>query len=194
MRLIYLDDYTLGDPLFLNQLSRTMVKVKTPTILAHGARERLNRRLEAAGHLPGIDAEPNPEALADEVERAHREENRTIVHALNEAHVSVVGVLAAQRRMLHIVGDLPEAGDVAWLISLASSGVVPVVSLAASSEVGWQDGEAWQLMAALAAAMQVASGHCSVLHFRGATQMDVLREALPPTVDIREVTLSALTA
>jgi hypothetical protein len=89
---------------------------------------------------------------------------------------------------------VPEAGDVAWLISLAYSGVVPVVSLAASSEVGWQDGETWQFIAALATALQVASGHCSFLHFRGATEIDVLSEALPSSVDIRKVTLSELTA
>jgi len=193
VRLIYLDDYTLGDPLFLNQLSRTLTSLVQPTILAHGAGERLSRRLEEAGHIAGIDPEPSPEALADEIERAHREENRNIVHVLNEAHVPVVGVLAAQRRILFMTGDLPKAGELTWLKSLASSGVIPVVSLAAASEFGWREPPIWQLLAALADSLHMADGHCSVLHFHGATELNVLGEALSPEIVVRQITLKELT-
>jgi hypothetical protein len=131
-RVLYLDRYHLGDPLFLNGLARTLATSQTPTILVHGAAEDGERALEARGRSPRWDGDVLAVADAEEtalIERAARDLNRRIAHALNEAGVAAVRMDGGSRGLL---ARDPEggvrAGATAWLAELLRQGVVPVVA------------------------------------------------------------------
>jgi acetylglutamate kinase len=131
-RVLYLDRYHLGDPLFLNGLARALATALAPTILVHGAAEDGERALEARGRFPRWEGDVLEVADAEEaaiVERTARDLNRRIAHALNEAGVAAVRADGASRGLLAMdpEGEV-RAGATAWLADLLRQGIVPVVA------------------------------------------------------------------
>ena len=139
MHVITLDPYLLGDPLFLTQLARDLAHLGRGAVLVHGSGEAGERALEATGAiarpLDGVWAVAN-EAEATTVERATRELNRQIVHELNEAGVSAIRVLGADRGLLKRDEGAVRAGATAWLGELVGQGVVAVVAAVVAPEAG----------------------------------------------------------
>lgn len=137
MLLVYLDPYLLGDPLFLTQLARDIAHRDGGAILIHGSGEAGERAIEATGAVArqrgGVWEAESPELLA-EVERAARELNRQIVHELNEAGVSAIRVIGADRGLVKGVDGDVEIGRTDWLEGLVSQGVVGVVAAFVAGE------------------------------------------------------------
>lgn len=131
MLLICLDPYLLGDPLFLSQLARDLAHRGGGALLVHGSGEAGERAIEATGALArqrdGVWDVDTPELTA-EVERATRELNRQIVHELNEAGVSAIRVIGADRGLLKRINGEVVAGHTDWLSGLVRRGVVAVVA------------------------------------------------------------------
>ena len=129
---LLLDAYHLGDPLFLPGFARDVAaRVSgTPLVLVHGGGEAAERALEAEGlsaaRTGGVLAVQHPRA-AEIVERAARELNREIVHALNEAGVPAVRFTGADRGLLR-PGPSGVEAQAGWLKALADQGAVPVVA------------------------------------------------------------------
>ncbi|MDT7857348.1 hypothetical protein RQM47_11915 [Rubrivirga sp. S365] len=137
---LLLDAYHLGDPLFLTGLARDLAARAGGAVLVHGSGERGERALESLGLLPeavgGAWATATDEEAAA-VERATRALSREIVHELNEAGVSAVRALGADRGLLKRSGGGVVAGKTAWLQTLVGQGVVAVVaSLVAAADGG----------------------------------------------------------
>lgn len=149
MLVVYLDPYFLGDPLFIPGLARDVAARGTGLVLVHGSGERGERALESLGRMPtateGVWDVSDAEGRGA-VERAVRVLNREIVHELNEAGVSGVGLLGTDRGLLDQVDGRVAAGRTAWLGDLVSRGVVAVVAAMATV-----DGEAVEVDAASAA-------------------------------------------
>lgn len=133
---IHLDRYHLDDPLFPNRLARGLAGVRAPKLLVHGAAAHGERLLEAEG---GVAVWQDGVLVAGSegehavVERAAREVNRRIAHALNEAGVPAVRLDGASRGLL----VLDEGGRVhvrqgAWLARLVEQQAVPVVAALAA--------------------------------------------------------------
>ena len=131
MLILTIDPYLLGDPLFSTQLARDLAHRGRGAVLVHGSGDAGERALEATGAVVrqhrGVWA-VETEAQALRVERATRELNRQIVHELNEAGVSAIRVLGADRGLLKRDGETVRAGATAWLRTLASQGIVAVVA------------------------------------------------------------------
>ena len=131
MLVVYLDPYFLGDPLFVPGLAQDVAARATGLVLVHGSGERGERALEALGRVP-TSRDGVWEAEDDEgrgvVERALRDLNREIAHELNEAGVSAIRVMGADRGLIKRQGGTLTAGATGWLGSLVQQGVVAVVA------------------------------------------------------------------
>lgn len=139
--ILYLDRYHLGDPFFLPAFARDVKAHAEGLVIVHGSGEAGERALEAEGLLPEwrggvlVVGSDHERAL---VERAARDLNRRVVHELNEAGVSALRMLGADRGLLRegVNGGL-DAGRVGWLDALVRQGAVPVVAtLVAGMEGG----------------------------------------------------------
>ena len=161
MLLVTLDPYLLGDPLFLTQLARDLAHRGGGAVLVHGSGEAGERALEATGavarQLDGVWAVASEEE-AHVVERATRELNRQIVHELNEAGVSAIRVLGADRGLLKRDGATVLAGATEWLDELASQGVVAVVAAVVAPTEGGGALREIDRLEASAALARAASG------------------------------------
>lgn len=129
--LVYLDAYHLGDPLFFRSFGRDVQMHEGPMILLHGSGEEAERAFEAKGWLSAEDRAS--EAARTVTERVTRDLNRRIVHELNEAGISALGVLGADRGLFRRAETGQYAiGNARWLHDLAEKGVVPAVGLLAT--------------------------------------------------------------
>ena len=128
---LYLDRYHLGDPLFLNGLSRDVLASPEPLVLVHGAGEAAERALEAQGRIPewreGVLAVESESDRAL-VERAARDLNRRIAHALNEAGVAAVRLDAGSRGLFRVESGALAVKNRDWLAPLVAQRVVPVLA------------------------------------------------------------------
>lgn len=135
LRLIYLDRYHLGDPLFLRGLAHRLGSAEAAglgALLVHGSGDEAEQVLEAEGaevvRRGGILADLDSEH-AMLVERAVRQTNKRVVATLTEFGVAAVSVQGSDRGVVQI----DESGGVRlgptdWLFALARQRVVPVVS------------------------------------------------------------------
>lgn len=134
--LVYLDRYHLGDPLFLQRFAPAVKAHEGPLLLLHGAGEAAERALEAEGRFverAGGVLQVEDAAGRARVERAARDLNRHVVHALNDAGASAVRLTGTDRGLLKVVDGEVVAGRVGWLRALADQGVVPVLALLAEA-------------------------------------------------------------
>ena len=158
MLLLYLDDYHLGDPLFLNRLARDAKAYAGPLLLVHGSGDDLERALEAEGEVPERvegRVQSTTEAGRRLVERTIRDLNRRVVHALNDAGVAALRLVGSDRGLLTMhSGGIVEAGKVGWLTALMLQRVVPVIGLLVAREEGEIEAEPAPAIAALARAIQ----------------------------------------
>lgn len=131
VHVLYLDRYHLGDPLFLNGLARDVLAFPGPLVLVHGAGEAAERALEAQGRFPEWrDGVLAVESEADRtlVERAARDLNRRIAHALNDAGVAAVRLDAGSRGLFRMEESGLAVKKSDWLRTLVAQGAVPVVA------------------------------------------------------------------
>ena len=158
MLVVYLDPYFLGDPLFVPGLARDVAARGTGLVLVHGSGERGERALESLGRMPvardGVWSTGDAEGR-DAVERATRVLNREIVHELNEAGVSAIRVLGADRGLLTRDRDGVVAGRTAWLGDLVRQGVVAVVAAVAAEGDGVVELDAARSAGVLAQALDL---------------------------------------
>lgn len=132
--LVYLDDYHLGDVLFLQGLTRAYGAARgqaPPSLLVHGSGEEAERLLEAEGlfveRKDGILPAESPAAAAL-VERAVRQVNRRLVGMLTDAVVPAVGLLGTDRAVLRVDAEgHVNTGKTGWVRALLSQRVLPVV-------------------------------------------------------------------
>ncbi len=123
---LYLDAYSLGDPLLPTALGRDVKARGAGLVLVHGSGEAGERALEAAGAWPESVAgvwRVTTGAEADAVERAARHLNRRLAHEINEAGAAVVGVVG--RGLLRADGQV---GRTDWLAELVAKGATAVVA------------------------------------------------------------------
>lgn len=132
--LIYLDDYHLDDPLYVQRMGRMLGRLRRRPrcLLVHGGGERVERMLEAEGRFPerhnGI-IEPHDAAEATLIERAIRQVNHQIAGMLTDEMVHAVGFQGGDRGLLCYEGSGGvQARRVRWLGDLVGRGAVPVVS------------------------------------------------------------------
>lgn len=155
--IVILDDYHLGDPLFPQRLARELAQASVPVIAVHGSAEAGERALEAAGDLvERRDGRLRVRTVeqAQRVERATRDLNRRLVHGMNEAGVSALRIVGADRGLLVAGERHVQAGRATWLRELAEQGVVPVVAaLVASSQPVLREVDPAAAAGALAAAV-----------------------------------------
>ena len=156
MLLVYLDPFHLGDPLFLSRFARNVRAYDGPVVLLHGSGEEGERVLEMQGLVPerrgGVLMVQSAEELAL-VERAVRDLNRRIVHALNEEGVAAVRVMGNDRRLLRLQDGQLETGSVGWVAKLAHQHAVPVVAAWAAGEKGSQEADPVAAVSSLAQAL-----------------------------------------
>jgi acetylglutamate kinase len=138
MHFLYLDDYHLGDPLFLQRLAGLMGRAgrRGPYVLLHGSGEAAERLLEAEGLFPErVGGTPRAGSAREAalVERALRETTGRIVALLTEAGVPAVGFQGADRGLLRQEADgAVAAGKTGWLKEILGRGAVSVVSALAA--------------------------------------------------------------
>ena len=136
MYFVVLDRYHLGDPLFLTRFARDVLAFGRPLALVHGGGEEAERVLEAQGLLREWEGGVLQTRSADErslVERATRELNRSVAHALTDAGVPAVRIEASSRGLLRPAesgspggGLVP--GEIGWFHALMRQRAVPVVA------------------------------------------------------------------
>lgn len=124
LHILYLDDYNLGDPMFLGRLARGLVVAGLELAIVHASLEAVERSIEGLGIFPLKDDEgmfqlTNSEAVRL-AERVCRDQNRAIAHELNESGIAAVRMDASSRGLL--------AGNTDWFISLVRSGAIPVIA------------------------------------------------------------------
>ncbi|NBC16884.1 MAG: hypothetical protein GVY18_06150 [Bacteroidetes bacterium] len=140
--LLYLDDYHLEDPVFVQSMARIMQRRDRlpPCLMVHGSGGRAERLLEAEGLFPETEdgvvrpTTPEEEAL---VERGLRQATRQVVGTLVDEVIYAVGFQGADRGLLQRQADGTLAtGDLGWLDALIDQQAIPVISTMA------QDGTA----------------------------------------------------
>lgn len=167
VHVLYLDRYHLGDPLFLNGLARDVLAFPAPLVLVHGGGEAAERALEAQGFVPAwrsgvLAAESEAERAL--VERAARDLNRRIAHALNEAGVPSVRLDASSRGLFEAGEGGLETKNVAWLVTLVSQGAVPVMAaLGGGGSHGAREVNGGEVAGRLAAAFASAGREARVV-------------------------------
>ncbi len=159
MLVVYLDPYFLGDPLFIPGLARDVAARGAGLVLVHGSGERGERALESLGRMPTAtggawDAQDDEGRGA--VERATRTLTREVVHELNEAGVSAVGLMGADRGLLKRVDGAVVAGRASWLADLLGHGVVAVVASMVTTADGVAEVDAATAANVLAGALDLA--------------------------------------
>ena len=158
MLVAYLDPYFLGDPLFVPGLARDLADRGAGLVIVHGSGERGERALEALGRVPtaheGVWDADDADGL-EAVERAARDLNREIAHELNEAGVSAVRVMGADRGLLKATGRGLEVGRAGWVGDLAGQGVVVVVASFVGGDGPLREVDAASAAGALSAALEV---------------------------------------
>jgi hypothetical protein len=123
MTILFLDDYHVGDPLFLADLGRRLSKLGESgrTIILHRVEEAVSRALEDAGH------EERPTVA----ERGVREVNQGIARRLIEEGVPAVSIQGSDRGLFRIEdetsSDVVVTGG-SWLLQMIGTGTIPVVS------------------------------------------------------------------
>lgn len=132
--LIYLDDYHLGDPLFLQGLARALARTRAdtpPAAIVHGSGEVAERMLEAQGWFVERQGGLLPVETSEQaaiIERAIRHVNRTLVGLLTESIVAAVGTTGNERRFFEIdAGGELVLGPTGWVEELMARRVVPVI-------------------------------------------------------------------
>ncbi|MEM6783392.1 MAG: hypothetical protein AAF624_06615 [Bacteroidota bacterium] len=117
--LLFLDDYHLGDPLFLSGLAQDIARARRPALLLHSGREAAAKALEAQGIFdPDVVIGGELGAHAAVVERAVRDENRIIAAALTEAGAATVRLLASDRSLVQPAKIDVELGNTDWIATL----------------------------------------------------------------------------
>jgi acetylglutamate kinase len=157
VRLIALDRYHLGDPLFARQLARALRGASAPLLLVHDSGEEGERALEALGVRPERRGGALVAETAEQqalVERAVRETGRAVAHELTEEGVPAVRLTGAERGLLRREAGALRVGRPGWLADLAARGAVPVVGGLAEGEGGGGEVAAASAAAALAAALE----------------------------------------
>jgi hypothetical protein len=125
--LLFLDDYHVGDPLFLSDLGRRLSKLGPAgrTLIVHRASEQVEKALEGA-------AEDDRDEI---VERTIRETNQGVTRRLIEEGVPAVSVQGSDRPLLKLAPTL-SLGSTRWLIGMVDLGSVAVISPLAESDEG----------------------------------------------------------
>ena len=158
MLVVYLDPYFLGDPLFVPGLAQDVAARGAGLVLVHGSGERGERALESLGRLP-VARDGVWQAEDDEgrgvVERAIRDLNREIAHELNEAGVSAIRVMGADRGLLKVRDGTVVAGRTTWLRDLTERGVVAVVASLVEGDAGSVEADPARSAGVLAEALGV---------------------------------------
>lgn len=190
MLAVYLDPYFLGDPLFVPGLARDVAARGTGLVLVHGSGERGERALESLGRMPerqdGVWRTSDAEER-DAVERAARVLNREIVHELNEAGVSAIRVIGADRGLLKLDHDRIVAGRTAWLGDLLQSGVVAVVASLAAGEDGLIEIDPARSAGVLAAALAVPAAVLTTASVDDGGTLEDLEARLPDASAVRRI-------
>lgn len=136
--ILYLDDFHLGDPMFLGRLGRGIARSGLKLAVVHSPREIIEREIESLGIFPA----GNDQAMAGQIDqsvvsaiiRVCKDQNRTITHELNEAGIAAVPMEGTSRGLL--IGGHEEGlrvGKTVWLKELIQSGGVPVIAPLAES-------------------------------------------------------------
>jgi len=118
-------------------------------ILVHSPGESVDRALEAQGldgRPPGDRLDVSDPDSIDVVERAVRSENRNLSAFLGQEGVPAVGFVGGDR------GLFREGGSASWLIGVARTGTVPIVSTAVTDGTGVRElplGQALEWVCAL---------------------------------------------
>lgn len=125
--LLFLDDYHVGDPLFLADLGRRLSKLGSAgrTLIVHRASEQVAKNLEAAD-------DDDQDAI---VERTIRETNQGVTRRLIEEGVPAVSVQGSDRPLLKMGATL-SLGSSGWLLGMVDLGSVAVISPLAESDEG----------------------------------------------------------
>lgn len=135
IHILWIDDYNLGDPLFLQSLGRSLAAVpdaERHAIIIHGAAEKTERMLEARGievrREDGVLVPRDPSHL-DLIEQSFRDVNKHVTAIMTEFIVPAVGIQGSDRGLFRIgENGRISAGRTDWITSLTASGAVPVVS------------------------------------------------------------------
>ena len=179
MRLLVLDRYHLGDPLFPRQLARAVRGASAPLLVVHDSGAEGEQALEAtgapAGRRDGVLPVETPELRAL-VERAVRETNRTLVHELNEEGVPALRVFGTDRGLLRREDGALRTGRVGWLADLAAQGALPVVGGLVDARNGPVEVDAATAAVTLAAALEGAD----VVFLARDTRAGLRRDGTPP--------------
>ena len=125
--LLFLDDYHVGDPLFLADLGRRLSRLGSEgrTLIVHRASEEVGRNLEGA----------HPAERDEITERTIRHTNQGITRRLIEEGVPAVSVQGSDRP-LFCADDSLTVGSTEWLVGMVELGSVAVISPLAESESG----------------------------------------------------------
>ena len=146
--LLFVDDYHLGDVLFLQALARSIARRPegSPIMLIHGTGEPAERALEARGFFPERDRglfklEHDEEYVV--VERAVRVTTRRLAGLLTDALVHAVALSGSDRGLL-VIDDRGEVsvGNTTSLRALLDQQVVPVMNTLALDRPRKQSREA----------------------------------------------------
>jgi acetylglutamate kinase len=140
--LVYLSNYLLGDPVFLQGLARTFRQRPpgaAPLWFLHGSGENAERAIEAQGRIPerrGGLLEAEGEADRGLIERSTRDMNRHITALLTDQVVSALPVMGTDRGLLKAKTprEAVSVKNADWLVGLSRQGVVPVVGLLGATE------------------------------------------------------------
>jgi hypothetical protein len=118
-KLLFLDDYHVGDPLFLADLGRRLSKFGQDgrTVIVHRVGEAVDRGLE--------NSDPRDRALI--TEKTIRETNHGIVRRLTEEGVPAVSIQGSDRGLFRSRNDRLTT-NAGWLLRMIWTGSIPVVS------------------------------------------------------------------
>lgn len=182
MLVVYLDPYFLGDPLFVPGLAQDLAAREGGLVLVHGSGERGERALESLGQVPtasrGVWQTEDAEGR-EVVERSIRDLNREIAHELNEAGVSAIRVMGADRGLLKSDDGALVTGRTGWLGDLARQGVVAVVAALVEGDGGHVEADAAEAAGVLALALGVPLAVLTTRSVEGGGAVEELAEAFP---------------
>ncbi len=188
MLVVYLDPYFLGDPLFVPGLARDVAARGTGMVLVHGSGERGERALESLGRLPtasdGVWQADDAQGR-EAVERATRDLNREVAHELNEAGVSAIRVMGADRGLLKRDDGRVVAGRTGWLGDLLRQGVVAVVASLAADGDALVEVDPARSAGVLAAALAIPVAALSTVSLDGDGALDDHEEDVPDAAAVR---------
>lgn len=152
--LLFLDDYHVGDPLFLADLGRRLLTLGPAgrTLIVHRAGEGVERELEGS----------DPADRKEIIERAIRHVNQGITRRLIEEGVPAVSVQGSDRSLFRH-GDELSIGKADWLIQIIETGAVAVISPLATSDSGVDEADPVECAVQVARLVSVRGKvHCAV--------------------------------